>query len=123
MVFNPNCGTFYPERLMITPEMSLETFRALTELNALQLGLFKLVVPDVEPTLESLQNGHSGFQYLMGLIAATLNCILLRQKFGWKYPETGLHPKYQGNLADLMLLLSNQPKFVQFIQAIKERTS
>lgn len=106
---------------MLTPEMNLETFRALTELNPFQIGLFRVVVPDVEPTLESLKDGHLGFQYLMGLIAGTLNCILLGQKFGWKYPETGLHPKYQVNLADLMLLLGDRHKFVQFIQTIKER--
>lgn len=108
---------------MLTPEMNLETFRALTELNSIQIGLFQLVVPDVEPTLESLKDGHTGFQYLMGLIAGTLTCILLGQKFGWKYPETGLHPKYQGNLADLMLLLGDRHKFVRFIQAIKERNA
>ena len=105
---------------MITPEISLEAFRALKALDPFQIACFKLVVPDVEPTLISLKTGHIGFQYFMGLIAKTLECILLQKAFGWKYPETGLHPKYQGNIADLMILLSDKNKFIKFILDIKK---
>lgn len=108
---------------MVDPEMTLRKFHELTELNPYQVELFKIVVPDFAPvTLENLKTAHIGFQHIMGLIACSLELILLKQAFGWRYPETYLHPKYQGNLADLMLLLSGQKEFVQFILRIKERT-
>jgi hypothetical protein len=121
LVFNSSCATFYPDRLMIDPEMTLAKFRQLTELNPFQIGLFSKVIPDFTPvTLNSLTAGHVGFQHVMGLMAYTLELMLIRKPFGWKWPETYLHPKYQGNLADVMILLSTPDKFIAFIRECQE---
>lgn len=123
LVFNSSCATYYPDRIMIDPEMTLKKFRELKELNAFQIGLFRKVVPDVQPvTLSALQGGHVGFQHLMGLVACTLELLLMRRPFGWKWPETYLHPKYQGNLADVLILLNSPQEFVAFIRKCQEET-
>lgn len=121
LVFNSSCATFYPDRIMIDPEMTLDKFRHLRELDPFQIGLFRKIIPDAEPiTLTSLRAGHVGFQHVMGLVACTLELILLKKPFGWKWPETYLHPKYQGNLADAMILLGSPDKFVAFIRECQE---
>ncbi len=121
LVFNSSCQTYYPDRLMIDPEMTLKKFSELTELNVFQCRLFQKVIPDFEPvTLKSLQNAHQGFKHIMGLISLSLEFMLIRRPFGWKWPETYLHPKYQGNLADLLILLSSPEEFVAFIRSCKE---
>jgi hypothetical protein len=121
LVFNSSCATYYPDRIMIDPELTLRKFKELDQLNCFQIELFRIVVADVNPvTLAALQGGHIGFQHLMGLIACSLELILLKKPFGWKWPETYLHPKYQGNLADLMILLGSPEKFVAFIRHCQE---
>lgn len=121
LVFNEKCATYYPDRIMIDPELTLRKFRELEELNCFQIELFRKVAPDVTPiALPELQSGHIGFQHLMGLIACSLELMLLKKPFGWKWPETYLHPKYHGNLADLMILLGSPEKFIAFIQHCQE---
>ena len=107
---------------MLDPEMTLNHFRAMTEIGPYTAELFKLAVPDFqEPvTLENLRRAPIGFQHLIGLLELSFNYTCLGHKFGWKYPETYLHPKYQGNLADIALLLSDLPKLREFILRIKK---
>lgn len=45
--------------------------------------------------------------------------ILEGKKFGWKYPETGLHPRNQLKLADALILLSNKNSLIKFIRDIE----
>ncbi len=121
LIFNEKAAIYYPDRVMIDPEMTLQKFKELTELNVFQIELFKLVAPDVTPVaLLNLRAGHIGFQHLMGLISCSLELMLLKKQFGWRWPETYLHPKYHGNLADLMLLLSSPEEFISFIRRCQE---
>lgn len=123
LVYNPNCSTHYPERLMITPEMTLKYFGELIEIGPYTQELFLQVVKDDfrQPvTLENMRKAHIGFQHLTGLLELSFNYTCQQFKFGWKYPETYLHPRYQGNLADIALLLSDLPKLREFILRVKK---
>lgn len=115
LVFNTAFGdSVYLERTMITPEMTLAHFETLTEIDPYTAKFFKLVINDFpdEITKERLNKCPMGFRHLVGLFSLTISFIAKDIKFGWKYPETGIHPKYQGNIADAMIILAN-PKFLK----------
>lgn len=111
LIFNPHSNVVYPERTMIDPEMTLKYFEQMPELDPVTAYLFKIVVQDFAPvTLTNLRTAHVGFRHLAGLIQLSLTLLVQNVKFGWRYPETYLHPKYQGNLCDLLLLFNNLPE-------------
>ena len=108
LVFSTAFGkSHYPGRHMIDSEWSLAHFRSLVEIDSETATLFRKVVHDfpgdLEVTRENVLACEVGFQHLAGLIALSLHFARRKSAFGWKYPETGLHPKYQGNLADLLI--------------------
>lgn len=122
LVFN-NCfeESVYLERTMITPEMTLEHFGSLKEIDPFTANFFMVVVPDfpLEITKENLDGCLIGFRHLIGLFSLTVLFIANNIKFGWKYPETGIHPRYQGNIAEAMIIISN-PKLLQdFVKEFK----
>lgn len=111
LVFNTAFGkSHYPGRHMICPEWSMSHFRSIDEIDGRTASLFRMVIHDfpdgMSVTKESITSCEIGFQHLVGLISLSLHFIKTRAVFGWKYPETGLHPKYHGNLADLLIHLS-----------------
>ena len=114
-------STYYPDYVMITPEMSLEHFGTLAEIDPYTAGLFKLVVTDYphDVTLENIKTAPDGFKQLIGLFALSLQFLAAKKKFGWKYPETQLHPRYQGNLADVLIMFNMPEQFVKFIQEVR----
>lgn len=123
LVFNtsPEEST-YMERIMITPEMTLDYYRSLREIDYYTARFFKMAVPDFdqEVTKENINKCVLGFQHLIGLFSLSLNFMLQGVKFGWKYPESYLHPKYQANLADILIAFSNKEKFIRIILDVKE---
>jgi hypothetical protein len=44
------------------------------------------------------------------MLDLTVRAMLSGQQFGWKYPENGLHPMYQGNIADVAIALTDPSK-------------
>lgn len=122
VVFNSaHYSTHYPERVMITPEIALEYFGTLAEIDPYTAGLFKRVVTDYphDVTLENLKTAPDGFRQLIGLFALSLQYLAAKKKFGWKYPEAQLHPRYQGNLADVLIMFNMPEQFIRFIQEIR----
>ena len=108
---------------MITPEMTLKYFVELNEIGPYTQELFLQVVKDDfrQPvTIENMRKAHVGFQHLTGLLELSFNYTCTGLKFGWKYPETYLHPKYQGNLADIALILSDHKTLREFILRVKQ---
>lgn len=107
---------------MLTPELTLSYFNGLTEIGPYTEALFHQVVPDFNKpvTLANMRLAHVGFQHLIGLLELSFNYTCAGLKFGWKYPETYLHPRYQANLADVVILLSDLPKLREFILRIKK---
>jgi hypothetical protein len=122
LVYNNTHGeSEYLERIMITPEMTLEHFKELKEINPYVACFFKLVVPDykLRITKEQIENSSLGCRHLIGLFSLSLQNLLEKKKFGWKYPETGLHPRNQLNLAEALMIFSNVDIFTRFIRNIQ----
>ena len=115
-------NTFYPDRFMIDPEMTITHFNQLHEISPFAAAFFKIAVPDYPEaiTLDSLKGAAPGFKHLIGLFELSLQFMLQRKKFGWKHPETYLHPKYQANLADALIAFSDPKQFVTIITEIKK---
>jgi hypothetical protein len=123
LIFNSSVDeSVYLDRIMITPDMTLEHFKSLKEVDPYSARFFKIVVPDFpyEITKEKLEGCSLAFQHIIGLFS--LSFVLLSQniKFGWKYPESFLHPKYQGNIADALIAFSDKEKFIRIITEVKE---
>jgi len=122
LVFNRTFGqSAYPERTMITPEGSLSHFRSLDAIDPLVARLFGIVFHDFDRpvTKENLDECEVGCQHVAGLLDLSLRLMLKGEKFGWKFPETGLHPRHQGNLADVVILLSDQARLLQLAKETK----
>lgn len=113
-------NTHYPERLMITPTMTLAHFAEMTDIDPYTAAFFKLVVPDYEEpvTVENIQTAPDAFKHLIGLFSLSLSYLLAKKKFGWKYPEFELHPRYQGNLGDALILFNMPEQFAKFIRGV-----
>lgn len=123
LVFNTAFeSSFYPDRLMIDPEMTLAHFRGIEEISPYVAGFFKMVVPDFpnDIVIDNLRDAALGFQHLIGLFDLSLNMLLEKRQFGWRFPETYLHPKYQANLADALITFSEPERFVKFITGVKQ---
>lgn len=122
LIYNNTHGeSEYPERVMITPEMTLEHFKSLDEINPYVACFFKLVVPNYNfrITKASLEKSSIGCRHLIGLFSLSLQMMLEGKKFGWKYPESGLHPRNQLNLADALIMFTNNDMFIKFIRDIQ----
>jgi len=124
LVFNASgLRTEYPDRIMITPEMSLNRYRQLGEIDRITAALFRIVVPDFDRPVsrEELDKCCDGFQHLAGLLSLTVRFIAHKHQFGWSYPETGLQPRYQANLADVIVLLTNAESMDRFVKSLEVR--
>jgi len=122
LIFNRTFGqSAYPERKMITPEDSLSHFRALDAIDPFVARLFGVVFHDFDRpvTKENLDECEVGCQHVAGLLDLSLRLILKGEKFGWKFPEMCLHPRHQGNLADVVLILSDHSRLLQLAKEIK----
>jgi hypothetical protein len=119
LVFNNSFGeSVYLERIMIDPEMTLKYYETLKEIDPVTARFFKMAVPDFpyEITKEILDDCLIGFRHLIGLFSLTVKFFVENVKFGWKYPESHIHPRYQGNLADILILLNNKEKLIKFLK-------
>lgn len=122
LIFNStNSEISYPERIVISPDVTLKYFEEKEEVNIYEECFFRLVITDFDLNFdkENLKSANMGVKHLIGLISLTLKYILENKKFMWKLPESFIHPKYQGNLADLMIVLNNSQLFIKFIENIK----
>jgi hypothetical protein len=112
----------YPERISITPEMTMDQFRKIDKIDPYTACLFRIVVHDYSypVTKKNIQKSVSAFQHLIGLFSLSLSLIAARKKVVWKYPEYCLHPKYQGNIADVMILMADPKFFTKFVCFVKK---
>lgn len=123
LVFNKTWkDSIYPERIMITPEMSLSHFYSMNDINNYVICFFKLVVDDYPYTVtkKNISDSALGFRHLIGLFDLSLQLLIQKKNFGWKYPETGLHPKYQLELAEALIIFSQVDLFINFIEFVRK---
>jgi hypothetical protein len=114
LAFNKTHGeSEYPDRTMIAPEMSLAHFDGGGwEPSDVVEALFRAIVHDFDGrvTRAALAKCQPCFRQLAGMLDLTVQAMLAGQPFGWKYPENGLHPMYQGNIADVAIALTDPAK-------------
>lgn len=112
----------YVERIMITPEMTLNHYNSLKEIDPYTAKFFRIVIHDFpyEVNKKNIDKCVKGFQHIVGLFSLSLSFFLQNVKFGWKHPESYLHPKYQGNIADALIIFSSKEKFIRVITEVKE---
>jgi len=123
LVFNSSFeDSIYVDRVIITPDMTLEYYNHIKEIDPYTIKFFKIAIPDFPHEITKLEVDKYSmcFKHLIGLFSLSLHFIMNNVKFGWKYPESYLHPKYQGNLADVMLIFSDKEKFTRLILETKE---
>ena len=98
----------YPNRLEITYQVSLDHYRSLPDIEPIVAILFKIVVPEIkETTKKHIDLCQEAYRSLVGRIALTLQYMIEKKKFMWKFPEQGLHPSKQVNIGDLIIVLSD----------------
>jgi hypothetical protein len=114
LVFNKTHGeSQYPDRFMIGPELSLSHFDSGDwEPSDVVEALFRAIIHDFggRVTRDALAKCQPCFRQLAGMLDLTVQAMLAGKKFGWKYPENGLHPQYQGNIADVAIALTDPAK-------------
>lgn len=113
LVFNTSpLKSGYPNRHMIDPEWTLANYRSLVEITEATARLFKIVFPDFDLpiTKASIDKCSLGHQHVVGLMALSIHFLNTRQPFGWRFPETYLHPRHQANLADALIWFALQPQ-------------
>ena len=110
LVFNTTHGeSAYPERFSVTTEVSLAHSERIAEVTEVAGSLFRVVVPDWDGPVskDKLSVSQPVFRRLAGMLDLTVWLMIAGVKFVWKYPEDGLHPKYQANLADVAIALTD----------------
>lgn len=118
LIFNTSPSEVrYERREVFDPEASLARYRGLTEIDPLVAALWRVVICDFhgEVTKESLDQCQTPYQQVIGLIMLTVEAIIAKTKFVWRRPESGLHPRHQVGLADLMLLFSDRERLIEFV--------
>jgi hypothetical protein len=122
VVFNvTQKDSIYPERVSITPEMTLEHFKSISEIDPYTACLFKMVIDDYRfpVTKKQIEESVLACKHIIGLFSLHFKLTIEGKKVVWKYPESFLHPRYQGNLVDVMILMNNiedLSKFIRFAQ-------
>lgn len=111
----------YLDRVSITPEMTLKHFNQINDIDSFTAILFRIVVNDYASpvTKKQIQGSVLAFKHLIGLFSLSLKLMVEGKKVVWQYPESFLHPKYQGNIADVMILLGDTDKFVHLIRCVQ----
>lgn len=112
LVFNTTHGeSKYPGRVVIDPAAALQHYEWMDEVGGVTAALVRAVVHDWEGpvTKAALEKAQPSFRRLAGMLDMTVRSMATGVAFAWKYPEEGLHPMYQGNLADVMIALSHPP--------------
>lgn len=114
----------YPGRVMITAEMSLNRYREIDEIDQFAAAMFEMVIPDFgrQVCKAELDQCSDGLQQLAGLLSLTVWLLSRKHAIGWSYPESGLHPKYQANLADVIIMLTDSEAIVRFVRRVAANT-
>lgn len=92
----------------LTPEVTTYHGSRVNKLHAKTLVLLQMVLPDVKWPIDHSKRSYV-VQHLLGLIDLTLKLAdasaVSQLSVVWKYPESGLHPKHQACLGDVLINL------------------
>jgi hypothetical protein len=110
LVFNKTHGeSDYPDRLVIDSEVAMQHYDWMEEVSDVADSLFRAIVHDWQGpvTKAALEKSQPCYRRLAGMLDLTARAMIAGTPFVWKYPEDGLHPMYQGNVADVIIALSD----------------
>lgn len=110
----------YNDRIQITPEMTLNHFEELDTIDPYSAILFRIIVNDYSYPVVKKNIQWMAAKHLIGLFSLNFKFMIEGKKVVWKYPESFLHPKYQGNIADVMILMSNFEQFKKLIRFVQK---
>jgi len=121
VVFNASQrDILYDERVPITPEMTLKHFDEMDSIDPYSAVLFRIVVNDYHYPVTKKNTQWLAAKHLIGLFSLNFKLMLEGKKVVWKYPESFLHPRYQGNIAEVMILMANTELFTKFIRSVQK---
>jgi len=121
VVFNASQrDIIYDERISITPEMTLKHFDELDSIDPYSAVLFRVVVHDYPYPITKNNTQWMAAKHLIGLFSLNFKFMIEGKKVVWKYPESFLHPKYQGNIAEVMILMADIEKFAKLIRCVQK---
>jgi len=106
-----------PERVMIDSFRTVAYTKEVLRLHPRTEKLFKLVFPNYpkEVTPDNIRAEGTGMQHVLGLIDLSLRYLDEGIKFGWRYPESYLHPAAQAPLADVLIALVGTERLLDII--------
>jgi len=110
LVFNKSHGeSKYPGRIVVDAATSMEHYDEIMGESLLPAAesMFRKIIHDWDGQVckSRLDQCQPCFRRLAGMLDLTVRLMALRVPFVWKYPEDGLHPMYQGNIADVAISL------------------
>jgi len=123
LVFNQTHGeSDYPDCLVIDSDVALQHYEWMDEVSDVASAMFRAIVHDWHGmvTKITLESSQPCFRRLAGMLDLTARAMIAKAPFVWKYPEDGLHPKYQGNLADVLIALTDPDALQRLLE--KHRT-
>lgn len=115
-----NKESIYPERTEITSLETINHFNILRKIDPYSASFFKIVVKDFNKPVFIENISSLSHKHLIGLFSLSLRLLLEEKKFVWKNPENFLHPRYQANLADVLIIFSNLKKLNFFIDCVNK---
>lgn len=115
-----NKESVYLDRVDVTPLQTIEHFNALNKIDKYSACFFKIVVEDFRKPLFKHNVSSLSHKHLIGLFSISLRLLVDNKKFVWKQPESFLHPRYQANLADVIIIFSNLNRFNLFIDFVNK---
>jgi len=95
----------YPGHVTLDLEACEYHIRLVQKLHLEFQKFFSIVFPDVEISPENIRQQSTGVLHVAGRVDMTLKLQDLDAPIVWQYPEAGLHPATQLQLADLMIAL------------------
>tara|TARA_Y100001973_G_scaffold97974_1_gene154861 strand:+ start:1080 stop:1544 length:465 start_codon:yes stop_codon:yes gene_type:complete len=96
--------------------LSLRRYDSMISIDPFVAALWKIVFQNFsgDVTKESLEKCSEAHRSFVGRIDLTLRCMIENTKFVWRFPEMGLHPRNEVNIADLLILLSDKKQLAVF---------
>lgn len=101
----------FPERMTINPNDSVYHAERVKKIHENTPHWLDVIFNSDVPPKSSL-----AYRHALGLVDLSLKYADMGVQFGWKYPETYLHPACQVHLADFAVYLSEVPPKPELLQ-------
>ncbi len=110
VVFNQTHGdSDYPDAIVIDSDTAMQHYAWIEEVSDVAAAMFRATVLDWDGgvTKSVLDKSQPCFRRLAAMFDLTARAMIAKKSVAWKYPEDGLHPRYQANLADVAIAITD----------------